>query len=289
MPPSFLSQLSRLELIYPLMFKLTFNTHSTHCGVLEFTAPEGHADIPFWVMQNIGLGEGQIVFVQYVTLPRAQFVKLQPQDKSFLDISNPRAVLEKKLRDYSAITEGDYIAFEHVGKQHMLQVLEVKPKTQDRAVSIIEADLNVDFAPPLNYVEPAPKEQKASAKPTPSPTPTKVAPDLLDASQVFDTETDSEEEEKIVTFKPFTGQASRINGKPVVATETKKPEPEQKVKIVTGGVLVEKPLSELEELRKKRQEAFQKTQQQNKDQQPSTSQQNNQTYQPFAGTGHRLK
>lgn len=53
MPPSALDQLTRLNVEYPMLFKLT-NTkkekeRSTHAGVLEFVADEGKIYIPYWV------------------------------------------------------------------------------------------------------------------------------------------------------------------------------------------------------------------------------------------------
>ena len=43
MPPSALDQLSRLNVQYPMLFKLTnpATSRTTHCGVLEFIADEG--------------------------------------------------------------------------------------------------------------------------------------------------------------------------------------------------------------------------------------------------------
>lgn len=37
------------------------------------------------------------------------FVKFQPQSVDFLEISNPRAVLETTMRHFSCLTEGDVI------------------------------------------------------------------------------------------------------------------------------------------------------------------------------------
>ena len=50
MPPSALEKLARLNITYPILFKLstTKDTH-THCGVLEFVAEEGRIYIPNWV------------------------------------------------------------------------------------------------------------------------------------------------------------------------------------------------------------------------------------------------
>lgn len=35
-----------------------------------------------------------------------------------------------------------------------MKVLDIKPQTSSNAVSIINADVEVDFAPPVGYVEP---------------------------------------------------------------------------------------------------------------------------------------
>lgn len=51
MPPSALEKLARLNISYPMLFKLS-NTKKdceTHCGVLEFVAEEGRIYVPLWV------------------------------------------------------------------------------------------------------------------------------------------------------------------------------------------------------------------------------------------------
>lgn len=54
MPPSALEQLTRLNIIYPMLFKLTNKKTNriTHCGVLEFVADEGKVYLPYWVNNN---------------------------------------------------------------------------------------------------------------------------------------------------------------------------------------------------------------------------------------------
>lgn len=51
MPPSALDQLTRLNVEYPMLFKLTNGkkARTTHAGVLEFVADEGKIYIPYWV------------------------------------------------------------------------------------------------------------------------------------------------------------------------------------------------------------------------------------------------
>lgn len=54
MPPSALEQLTRLNIIYPMLFKLTNKKTNriTHCGVLEFIADEGKVYLPYWVSKE---------------------------------------------------------------------------------------------------------------------------------------------------------------------------------------------------------------------------------------------
>uniref|UniRef100_A0A3Q2XK88 Ubiquitin recognition factor in ER-associated degradation protein 1 n=1 Tax=Hippocampus comes TaxID=109280 RepID=A0A3Q2XK88_HIPCM len=162
MPPSALDQLSRLNITYPMLFKLT-NKNSdrmTHCGVLEFVADEGiYPWHPFLytMMQNLLLEEGGLVQVESVNLLVATYSKFQPQSPDFLDITNPKAVLENALRNFACLTTGDVIAINYNEKIYELRVMETKP---DKAVSIIECDMNVDFDAPLGYKEPERRSQQ---------------------------------------------------------------------------------------------------------------------------------
>jgi hypothetical protein len=65
------------------------------------------------MMQNLLLTEGQAVKFKNVSLPKGSFVKLQPVTSDFLDISNPKAVLERTLRSYSCLTVGDCFVFHY--------------------------------------------------------------------------------------------------------------------------------------------------------------------------------
>ncbi|XP_030631005.1 ubiquitin recognition factor in ER-associated degradation protein 1 isoform X2 [Chanos chanos] len=192
MPPSALDQLSRLNITYPMLFKLT-NKNSdrmTHCGVLEFVADEGICYLPHWMMQNLLLEEGGLVQVESVNLMVATYSKFQPQSPDFLDITNPKAVLENALRNFACLTTGDVIAINYNEKIYELRVMETKP---DKAVSIIECDMNVDFDAPLGYKEPE-RHSQHHEEPT-------------------EEETDPANYEMDVGFRAFTGSGNRLDGK----------------------------------------------------------------------------
>lgn len=154
MPPSALDHLTRLNISYPMLFKLTNPAmhRVTHCGVLEFVAGEGKVYLPHWMMHNLMLDEGGVIRVESVSLPVAVFSRFQPQSADFLDISNPKAVLENCLRNFACLTTGDVVNIKYNQKDYQLSVLETQPGD---AVTIIECDMNVEFASPLGYKEPS--------------------------------------------------------------------------------------------------------------------------------------
>ena len=80
LPPSCLEKLAQLEIDYPMMFEIANprNVASRmHCGVLEFIAQEGMIYLPYWMMENMHLNEGDIVHLKSASIQKGSFVKLQ--------------------------------------------------------------------------------------------------------------------------------------------------------------------------------------------------------------------
>ena len=107
-------------------------------------------------MQTLQLDVGDMIQIKSTSLELAKLVKLQPQDTNFLNISDPKAVLEKVFRNFATLTKGDVFNFEYNDEVYEVAVLEVKPETDKMGVCMIETDVSVDFAPPVGYVEPTP-------------------------------------------------------------------------------------------------------------------------------------
>jgi len=170
-----------------MLFKLTNpkNNRLTHCGVLEFLPnDELHCYLPHWMMHHLLLDEGDEIYIESIhSSPSATFVRFQPQSKHFLDITNPKAVLEKVLRNFSCLTKGDLISINYLNRNYELSVLELKPSD---VVSIIECDMEVDFVPPVDYIE------------------SKSLPTTINDQELYKNPS---------TFMPFHGQGNRLNGK----------------------------------------------------------------------------
>jgi ubiquitin fusion degradation protein 1 len=195
---------------YPMLFQLNNRAmnRTTHCGVYEFSAPEGSCYLPFWMMQNLMLGEGATIVVKNVSLPKAKFVKFRPQSVDFLEISNPRAVLEKTLRNYTCLSQGDIICINYLNKNLYLEVVEVKPGT---AASIVETDCEVDFAEPVGYVPPT--KVSSSTAPVSDPTTSGASPTPRSLQKARAADEKAQEDEDSKKFKPFSGKAMRVDGR----------------------------------------------------------------------------
>lgn len=119
------------------------------------------------LMQTLLLEPGDLLQIKSTDLQPGSFIKLQPQSPNFLDISDPKAVLENVFRSYSCLTVGDIFTFSYNDTIYEIAVLSVKPDNgESHAISVQETDLSVDFAAPIGYVEP----QRTSGTSTPGST-----------------------------------------------------------------------------------------------------------------------
>jgi ubiquitin fusion degradation protein 1 len=116
------------------------------------------------MMNTLLLSEGSLLNLKSTTLPLGKFIKIQPQSTSFLSIHDPKAVLEMSLRNFSALTKGDIIQISYNSQIYEIAVLEVKAHedVESDAICVIETDIEVDFARPIGYVEPAEQQLRTN-------------------------------------------------------------------------------------------------------------------------------
>lgn len=152
-----------MEVEYPLKFRLQSPGLDivAHCGVREFVAEEGRVYLPFWLLSAIGAGEESPIVVTNVSLPKATYVKLRPRRMAFVELTDPKGVLEVALREFTCVTQGVAIRIPYIGRTFDIDILEVKPVTPMGGASIVETDVEIDFAAPLD----APPEPARPARP----------------------------------------------------------------------------------------------------------------------------
>ncbi|KAJ6232956.1 ubiquitin fusion degradation 1 protein [Anaeramoeba flamelloides] len=211
LPESALSALIQNQVETPYMFEIKNLSNQTisHCGVLDFNAVEGTCVLPTWLMNTLELQNRGRVQIIAQKLPLGSYIKFQPLTSDFTSkVTNPKVVLERQLRNFACLTQGDIIEIKYLNLVFYISVLETKP---GKAINIIRTDCNVEFAPPRDQKQLTKEEiqkelermQKVKNKST-----------KLSASSSSDDETPSSSEEKNKPkFKPFEGSGSRIDGK----------------------------------------------------------------------------
>ncbi len=106
------------------------------------------------LMQTLDLEPGDLLQIKSTDLQPGDYIKLKPQSPDFLDISDPRAVLENAFRGFSCLTKGDIFSFSYNDQVYDIAVIEVKPDTEKHGIVTMETDLKVDFDTPVGYKEP---------------------------------------------------------------------------------------------------------------------------------------
>ena len=120
----------------PMLFEIKNeqNEKLTHSGVLEFIAEEGRTYLPQWMMNTLELTPGSLIKITNCDLNLGKFVKIEPQSVDFLDISDPKAVLENVLRKFSTLTVNDIIEVNYNDAIYGIRVLEVKPDSTSKGI-----------------------------------------------------------------------------------------------------------------------------------------------------------
>ena len=117
----------------------------TCCGVLEFTAEEGVCFLPTWMMALLQIEDGRRVSLKSVGVQKGNFMKLQPHETDFIQLPNPKAILEREMKHYSVLSQGSSISIQHGGRDYIIDILETKPT---EVISCINTDISVDFEEP---------------------------------------------------------------------------------------------------------------------------------------------
>jgi len=157
LPPSMLHKINEMDNIeYPLFFKIInpICEFGRVCAVHEFTAMEGVTNVPYYIMEDLGIAEGSQVSIEYINPPQGSYLKLKPHETAFINLSNPKVILEHIMsKDYPVVSKGETIVlnYKDLDKTFRIDIVDCQPS---ETIKIIDTDVNLDFDTPYDYVEP---------------------------------------------------------------------------------------------------------------------------------------
>ena len=177
------------------------------CGVEEFSAPPGVCHVPYHIMESIGIGEGENIEIQQINPVKGSYIKIQPHKTEFIHLKDPKKLLEETMsKNYPVISSPQTIIIEdpESKKQYLIDILETKP---DITINITNANINVDFEAPKDYVPPKP--------PSPTPQPQSLAqqPQSLAQQQTQTINKKINKFSKTCSFVPFSGKGYTLGSK----------------------------------------------------------------------------
>ena len=208
LPPSALAKLSIHQKDFgsknnPVLFRI-LNIElniSTYCSVLDFTAEENTCYLPQNMFERLCLQEGQAVNIRDVKLEKGKYVKIRPHQTEFIDLPEPKIILENEMRKYYCVTKGDVISIYFNKKEYKLDIMECKPKDM---ISLVNCDIEIDFETPRDYKEYQEKREKQKAK-------KEVKKELT-----------KEEIQKRIIDDKFSGNYVRMDGKKITRNQIDK-------------------------------------------------------------------
>ena len=263
--PTALEEMATKSLVYPLQFRIApcrsapsapgASLPTAYCGVKEFIAPEGCVILPLWRMDVLGITDGDRVWVSTENLPKGSLVKLRPHSVSFTQLSNPKAVLESQLRNFTCLSAGSTIPVFYQNDRYDIDILEVRStKKQERAIVIVDVDLKVEFERPLDMPEDSPERplpQKIVTNAVPGEVrgltfgggnfvpPTLVAPQQ--SPHKNSKEAAEEQEPPAPHFVPFAGAGRCLRGAPRAQPSPPPPRAPQVAPTTAGAEINRKP------------------------------------------------
>lgn len=140
--------------MFPLTFRIVnpATLLSTICSVHEFTALPGTCIIPYRIMDNLMLEQGSKVTLVYESVPKGSYIKIKPHRTKFINLSDPKAVLERHLNiNYPTLTKGETVSINYNNEIYFIDIVDTEPV---ESIKILDSDINLDFDEPLDYVEP---------------------------------------------------------------------------------------------------------------------------------------
>ncbi|KAI4096655.1 MAG: hypothetical protein LQ344_000795 [Seirophora lacunosa] len=159
----------RQDLPHPLTFRLVNPSNDRICyaGIREFSAEEGSVGLSVFLRHSLGVGENSALAeaenssseaangqatsvspperltVHIETLPKGTYVRLRPLEAGY-DPEDWKSLLEKHLREnFTTLTNGEILTVVSGRQEFRFLVDDLKPN--DRAISLVDTDLEVDI------------------------------------------------------------------------------------------------------------------------------------------------
>ena len=119
--------------------------------------------MPARIMNAMGIDAGDNVkVVQKTDIQKGEYIKIRPFQKAFIELSNPKAVLERHISQfYPVLTKGEVINILYNDVNYQIEIVETKPSN---SIQTTNCDINLDFDRPVDMEEESKNETRQKIK-----------------------------------------------------------------------------------------------------------------------------
>lgn len=130
LPESIFRFLDRSRAKMPYFFELSTQSEikvSVVVSVREFTASEHDIYIPSWIFNFLCIKDGERVDLRLIkNIRKAEYIKIQPQDRDFFQIPEYESCLEQKLSHYTVLEKDSDIVINIWDREYLIKILEIE-------------------------------------------------------------------------------------------------------------------------------------------------------------------
>ena len=99
----------------------------SYCSVMEFSAPDDHVIMPFWLMEYLAIDENSQVEIEVVNnIIKGTKVVLEPLNEEFFNIPESDVILESVLSKFSLLHYNSVIKVDIMDKKYLIKIKDIE-------------------------------------------------------------------------------------------------------------------------------------------------------------------
>lgn len=199
-PASLLKKVAESE-ITPIVAQLEYNSQNISCIVGDFLEGIEQLYVPYRIFNIIHNASQEDIIKIIITnqiFPLANYIKIKPEKTKFIELDDPKNILEKYLeKNYIILQKNTDISIKYEDIVYIIKIVNIKP---ENICLITNTDINVEFEQPFDYVD----ETEKTILPQPLPqTPIINNKETGNSNKI--------DEENVKEFVPFSGKGYKLS------------------------------------------------------------------------------
>ena len=132
-------------MIFKLWSQSDIGYYETFVSVHDFTASDDKIYVPFRIAEELFVNRDDFINIEYYIPPKANYIKLKPNQKEFYNIIDVKDFLGNHIKKYYPVLKKDsIISIPYYDSIIELVIKDIKPFD---VVTTIDTDIQVEFEP----------------------------------------------------------------------------------------------------------------------------------------------